>query len=115
MPRQTHTPLAVPGAYAGAGAALTFLAADVANKEQVTLTGTELIVARNVDGATPHAVTVTSVDDPFGRQENIAAESVAANGFRIFGPFKLPGWLQTDGNLYFEADNAQIEFAVIRL
>jgi len=117
MARQVHTaqiPLGSIGDYSVANAAdYVYLAADVANKEETILTGKELILVRNVD-ASPHTVTINSEDDPFNRKEDVAAYSVGANEFAMFGPFDRTGWV-SGGKLNFEADNVNIEFAVIRL
>lgn len=114
MPRISHTVQDAPGKWPTAGGLVTFLAADPANDEQFTLTGRELLLADNV-GAGAHTITINSVIDPYNRTRNITAESIAAGTLRMFGPFDLVGWQQTDGNLYFEADDAEVEFAVIRL
>lgn len=114
MARTALTKLTAPGAYAGAGVALAFTAADVANKNRLGLTGRELVIVRNVDGAVAHTVTFTSVDDAFNRKEDIS-EAIPAGDYRIYGPFTKPGWEQSDGNLYLEADAAEIEFTVIQL
>lgn len=117
MPRVTHTvqvPLGAYGDYSVANAAdYTYLAADVGNKEQVVLTGKELILAKN--GATPRTITISSVDDDFNRKEDVTAYAIGANEFAMFGPFLTPGWRQTDGKLYFEANSTEVEFAVIKL
>jgi hypothetical protein len=94
--------------------AFTWLAADPANDEQFIMTGKELLLARNV-GASPHTITITSVPDQFGRPGDITADSIAAGAFECYGPFASHGWQQTDGMLYFEADNLEVEFAVIRI
>ena len=118
MARVTHTAVVLLGAYGDYSVAnsadYSYLAADVANMEQVVLTGKEIIIARNVD-ASPHTITITSVNDPFGRAENIASYSLGANEFAVFGNFQLTGWIQTDGKLYFQADNVNIEFAVLKI
>jgi len=118
MARQVHTPKVALGAYGDYSpvnsADYTYLAADVPNKEEVSLTGKELLIARNVD-ASPHTVTITSVVDEKGRLGDVAAYSLGANEFAVFGPFLTPGWLSTGGLLFFEADNINIEFAVIKL
>lgn len=114
MPREIHTPVVAPGKFPTAGAAFTWTAAVPANKEEFILTGRELLLARNV-GASPHTITITSVQDPFNRSGNITAESIAVSEFKMYGPVDITGWQQPDGNLYFEADNAEVEFAVIRL
>lgn len=118
MPRTTiaaQVPLGSIGDYSVADAAdITFTAADTVNQNQTTLTGKEMILARNVD-ASPHNITVNSVPDPFNRTNNITNYALGANEHAIFGPFDRTGWRQTDGQLYFEGDNVNIEFAVIRI
>lgn len=119
MPRITHTslvPLGSIGDYSvGDAADFTFLAADVANKEQFFSTGKEMIIARNVGGG-PFLVTVNSVNDPFNRTGDITDYSLGAGEFAIFGPFDRTGWKQSSGGfIFFEANNVAIEFAVIRL
>ena len=116
MPRQAHTPVSLPGPWATAGEALTMTAADVANKEQVAASGKEIVIAHN-SGAAPHAVTITSkAHAPSGRTGDITTEAIAAGEIRVYGgPFPTNGWRQTDGQLYFEADSAEVKFGVIRL
>jgi hypothetical protein len=116
MPRITHAAQAAEQPYSNVGKVLTFLAADPANDEQCALTGKELIIAKNVHGTTPFTVTITSSADEKGRTRDIATFNLVAGAIAIFGPFsQLNGWRQADGNLYFEASDASIEFAVVRL
>jgi hypothetical protein len=116
MPRATINPNICLGAYPAAGVTLSWTAADPANDHQCAFTGKEMILARNT-GATPHNVTITSAVDTRGRTKDITNESLAAGSVHMFGPFSQPeGWKQaSDGMLYFEADHAEIEFAVVRL
>lgn len=116
MARVAHTPAQLSATDAQAdGVALTFVAADATNKEQVSLTGREVIVAWNSSADTARTVTITSVADEMGRTGDIATDSLAFGTFHVYGPFSLEGWEQTDGNLYFEASHADVKFAVIRL
>ena len=114
MARIVHSPVNAPGPYPTAGVAFTWLAAAPASDEEVVLTGSELLLARNV-GAGAHTITVSSTPDTFGRSQNITADSIAAGAFHVYGAFARLGWIQSDGNLYFEADNAEVEFAIIKL
>lgn len=115
MARVTHTPTQALATDAQSdGVSLTFTAADATNKEQVALTGREIIIARNT-GAGARTVTITSTADELGRTDDITADSIPAGEFHIYGPFGLEGWEQTDGNLYFEAEHAEVTFAIIRL
>ena len=117
MPRITHiatVPLGAFGDYSPIQSAeYDFLQADVGNMEQTVLTGKELVLARNNDFG-PHNITFTSVRDPFNRTKNIAYQIQPAEE-SVFGPFVLTGWRQLDGFLYFQADNTNVEFAVIKL
>lgn len=118
MPRVTNTVRAVsstdPADLASLGTSLNlvWVAADVANKQQVAFTGREIILARNV-GASPHTVTVDGVKIK-GRAGSIAAYSIAAGAVAIIA-LPTEGWRQTaDAMLYFEANHAEIEFSIIR-
>lgn len=113
MVRAALTKTTVPSPYAGGSTAVTMTAADTSNKNSFPMTGRELVIAQNT-GAGAHTITVTSVDDTYGRQENITAESIAAGAIRVFGVgLGLIGWQQTDGALYLEADHAEVKFGVL--
>lgn len=112
MARQTLTVTTAPGKYPTDGVVVTETAADATNKEQVKLTGRELLLARNT-GAGARTVTITSVAKD-GRTGHITADSIAAGAIHVFGPFALLGWAQTDGYLYFEAEHAEVKWSVIR-
>lgn len=109
------TALGAYGDYSVANAAdFTFTAADASDKNQVVATNNDLVLAYN-SGGSPYTVTITSVDDPFGRSEDVSAYSLGAGEYAVFGPMKNLGWKQSDGYLYFEANNASVKFAVIAL
>lgn len=114
MARAALTKTIAPGNNASAGVALTLAAANVADKNQVTLGSNDLVVAQNT-GATQHTVTISSVADDMGRTGDVAAEAIAAGAVRVFGPFRGPGWRQADGCLYLEANDAEVKFGVISL
>ena len=118
MARQSHTPLVALGtktnAYSANAADLTMTAADVSNYEEVALTGAEIIIAHNT-GASAYTITISSVADAQGRTGDIAAYSLGAGEYAVFGPFGTEGWLQSDGKLYFQASDAAVKFGVVRL
>jgi hypothetical protein len=114
MPRTALTKTAAPGGYYGAGVALTMTGADVGNMNSVAASGNDLIVAQNTDSGA-HNITITSVVDQYNRLGSITSESIAAGAIRIYGPFKRDGWMQTDGNVYLQADSALVKFGVITL
>ncbi len=112
--RTNLTKTNAPGAYATAGVAVTMTGADTTNQNAFVMNGNELVIAHNT-GASPHTITITSAPDEKNRLGTISAESIAAGAIRIFGPFELAGWIQTDGALYLEANHVEVEFGVIKL
>ncbi len=114
MARTALTKLTAPGSYDVDGAALAFAAGDAVNGNQFTAAGKDLIVVHNADGVSAHTVTIKSVADDLGRTGDLTV-SVPANAYRVFGPVKLTGFIQTDGKIYVDVDNASLELAVIDL
>ena len=88
-------------------------AADVVNKNQFAPSGDDLVVVHNT-GAAPYTVTFTSAADEFKRTGDVSAYSLDAGELAAFR-FKKPGWLQADGNIYIEASNAAVKWAIIQL
>jgi hypothetical protein len=110
----------IKGAFAAiavGGADITFAAADATSKNYFPCTGKEILIAYNSDEANPYTVTITSVDDEKGRSEDIAAYSLAAGDYAVFGVglTNAKGWKQTSGQIYLEASNEAVKFAVLRL
>lgn len=114
MPRVTLTRSNSPGPNPTAGVAVTMTAADTVNKEQIALTGREIVIIHNT-GESSRTYTITSVADPYGRLGDITAQTIAAGAIHTVGPFGLLGWQQTGGFLYLEASNAEVKFGVIAL
>ncbi len=116
MPRTTISPTALPGPYPTAVVVLPFSAADVANLNQVQWTGKEIILAQNTDAVAAHNVTLSSTVDSHDRSGDIGPTSVAASTTVILaGPLPEDGWRNSDGYIYFQADNVAVKFAVLRL
>lgn len=93
---------------------LTMTAADITNKNQTLLNGSLLLIAQN-SGASPYTITLTSVADSRLRTGDITTYSLAAGVISCYYINNTEGWLQADGYLYFEASNASVKFAVIKL
>lgn len=112
MPRTTltKTTLTTRG-FPTDGVTATATAADVSNKNQVRLTGKEIVLARN-SGAQARTVTISSVAIN-GRLGDITADSIEAGATHVYGPFDLNGWMQSDGYLYLEANHAEVLFTVL--
>lgn len=115
MARTSITKTNGTNSYPTAGVTVTFEAADTTDQNQFIMTGSELLIARNV-GASPATVTINSVANALGRTKDITAQAIAAGAYAVFGPFKeLSGWQQSGGALHFEGSATDIEFAVIKV
>lgn len=102
------------GSYGANLADLTMAAANVADKNRFLATNNDLVIAHNT-GLSARTITVTSTTDPFGRTGDITAYSLGAGEYAVFGPFCLTGWLETDGYVWLEANNAEVLFGVVDL
>lgn len=115
MARQTLTAAQANGPWPVLADAVTVTAtaADATEKEQTLLTGRELLIARN-SGASSRVCTITSVAHPVTKRTGDIVETIPAGEMRLFGPFDVDGFKQTNGYLYFEAAHADILWSVIR-
>lgn len=118
MPRTTLTKtqtLGAFGTYSANAADVTMTAADVANLNQFAATSTNLVLAHN-GGVGAATITITSAPDEKGRTGDIAAYSLGAGEYAVFGPFDSQrGWRQADGYVYLQASSADIKLGVIEL
>lgn len=118
MARTSLTPKAAVGSYGDYSVAdsadLAMAAADVANMNQFSASGKDLVVAHNTGGSA-YTLTVTSVADPYGRTKDIATYSLGAGEYAVFGPLALLGWVQTDGKVYLQASNAAVKLGIVAL
>ena len=110
------TALGAYGDYSVANAAdMTMTAADTSNDNQFVASSKDLVIAHNTGGSA-YTVTITSAADPtYGREGDITTYSLGAGEYAVFGPFKRPGWVQSDGYVYLEASNASVKFGVVAL
>lgn len=116
MVRTAVTTTTAPGAYGGAWTELTLAAGDVANGNDFTLTGREILVMYNSSADTAYYVTLTSVAAAgTNRTGDITEVDIPFGEYHIFGPIGLDGWQQTDGKFYVNVENAAILLGVIRL
>ena len=118
MPRTAitpETPLGGYGDYSSANsadfpmAATTGAAGDSGNK--FVSSGKDLVYVKNTQAGT-QTITFTSVDDPYGRAEDITAYELLTGEYARFGVFLVEGWRQTDGNIYFETSHVDVLVAV---
>jgi len=116
MPRTLVVHTTMLGAYGTYGANLadiTMAAADVGNKQYISLVEGDILIAHNT-GAGAQTVTIDSVASPTtGRTGSITTYSIGIGEYAVFGPFRLRGW-GSSGLLNFEADSADVLFGVLR-
>lgn len=117
MARVTLTPVTVVGPYPSLQPAadsldFAFAAADATNKEQFACTGREIILAQN-SGAGARTITVTSVANGQNRTGDITSYSIGAGQFAAF-KVAIEGWRQSDGNVYIEAEHAEVKWVILR-
>lgn len=114
MAETALTKTTAAGSYESTITTLTMTAADTADQNSVIASGKDLIIFHNT-GAVERTVTITSVDDAFGRTGHVSAVALAAGAYAIFGPVLLPGWEQTDGTILLESNNAEVKIGAITL
>jgi len=98
------------------GLDVTFAASDSANGNTLAITGKELLLAFN-DGSAAGTITIDSVDDEKGRQEDITTYSLAVGDYIAFGGglTTSKGWIQSGGVLNIDTSNVDIKVAGLRL
>lgn len=69
-----------------------------------------ILIAHNSDGANPYTITITSKADQLNRTGDIGPYTMQANEYAVF-TVKRDGFRQSDGNLYYESNNAAITIA----
>lgn len=93
---------------------LILTAADTTNNNQILLDGPVILVAHNT-GASARTITITSAADPQNRTGDISAYSIGAGEYWAMKIDQIPGWKQSDGYLYLQANNAEVKIGAIRL
>ena len=114
MARVAVTKTTAPGAYAGTSTAITMENGNTGDGLFFQLTGKEVLLIQNTNVGS-QTWTATSVNDPYGRTEDITTESIAAGAIRVFGPIHLIGWQQSNGQFYFTASSTDVKFGVVVL
>lgn len=94
---------------------MTLTACDTVNKNQTPLSGALLLIAQNSHATTPYTITISSVADARNRTGDITTYSLAAGDIAMFLINQADGWLQADGNLYYEGSNAAVKFALLKI
>lgn len=87
-----------------------------AGGEHIVCTGREIVLIRNNSGT--NTVTITSVDNDKGRQENLAAYEITGSEIMVWtgGLTNSKGWKQTNGTILITATTGTaVSIAVLRL
>lgn len=115
MARTALTPVEAPGGRPLSSVDAAGAAADVGNGNKFAITGREMLLVRNT-GASTRTLTFQTVAVN-GRQDpnHNTAINVTAGAVRLFGPFPLKEYQQTDGALYVSSNHAELLLTVIRL
>lgn len=101
---------------AALAAHLTWQASDVANLNQFPLSsGKYVILMRNVHASSAFTWTLTSATDERRRTGDISTYSLAAGAQSAFLLDNYVGWLQSDGMMYLNGSDANIQFCILRL
>ena len=87
---------------------------DFADGAGFPMTGQEILLVRN-DNIGAQTITIEGPVDKYNREGDITTYSIGAGEFAVFPSFPKEGWVQADGQLYFEVTAADLYFAVIRL
>lgn len=88
-------------------------AADVANLNQILASNAMIILVQNTD-TVDHTVTFTSAPDLQKRTGDIANYTVNAGEIAVLKMDQFSGWVQSDGYIYLQANNAAVKIGVIR-
>ena len=115
----TRQTLVTPFGAVTAGALdVTLAASDGSNGDgnYYTVTGKELLIAFN-DGTAAYTITIDSVDDEKGRQEDITSYSLAVGDYIAFtgGMTNSKGWKQSGGTINVDTNSVDVKCAVLVL
>ena len=112
----TQTPVGpypAGGVVSALGLDIAWTAADVSNHNEFLFSGKEILLVKNTDSAS-HNLTLTSAPDEHGRSADITTYAVGAGLTSAFS-FRggSAGWLESDGHVYLQGDNAMLFFAIL--
>lgn len=95
------------------GVLLTFTACVANTLTETSFEDGDVLVAWN-SGGSGRQVTVHSHPDRQGRENDITDDAIGAGEHIMYGPFKKQGWKSETGKLQFQANHADVRFAIMR-
>lgn len=112
-PLTVQTITSAKGTTVAADLAKTFTAGDVANGNEYSAYGREIVTVRNSHATTPYDLTIDSVPDPLlGRDTNLVVEVAAGTEQQVILP--RSGFVQTTGKVHLDVENAALLLNVSR-
>lgn len=119
MARQTLAKIVPAGPYPALPVSanaldFVFTAANATDKEQFVPGNDALLIVKNAHATLAKTFTLTSKADERNRTGDVGPYSLGAGEYALFR-YKKPGWMQSDGKIYLEAESSDIKFAVIQL
>jgi hypothetical protein len=111
MARTTITKTVLPGPYAADGVTVAMTAADVTNKNEAPLTGADLLIMRNANGAAK-TYKLEGASNIYNRTADLSG-SLAAGALAAFFFNNLEAFRQPDGMLYCEGEHADVKFGLL--
>ena len=109
MPRTTITAVPADQINLTSYASVTWTPADVGNGNATPSTGRQELWIRNVNAASPPTSHRVTLHTTAGTMEF----TIAGKTYGRINAMPDSGFKQTDGNIWFEADDSEIEFAVV--
>lgn len=94
----------------------TFTPLTLTDGDVFRCTGREILLVYNPSGGAL-TITITSVDDEYGRAEDITTYSVGAGEWSVFGVglTNQKGWKNASGNIRITGSSADLDAVVLRL
>ena len=104
------------GAVVAGGLDFTLADSDNTNGNSFTCTGKELLICFN-NGTEALTVTIDSVDDEKGRDEDVTTYSLAIGNFAAptIGMTTSKGWIQPGGVIHVDTSGSDVQLAVLVL
>lgn len=93
---------------------IPFVTVDSTNGNQVQASGDILLVFLN-STAGALTFTITSAPDARGRSSDITTYTIGIGLVSMFRVDNQPGWIQSDGNIYFTASTSTLKVAALNL
>ena len=113
MARTPLTVVDLDRTHPGGSKAITYVAADIVDQNEFTITGREVLLMISTDAGSQDVV-IASTPDSFGRTGDLTITIEAAAEHAI-AFMDRTGWMQSGGVVHLDCTVATIAYAVVRL